>query len=115
MTFLNRDLIRECLRELSDKNYQERVWTASSGPEISSLTEAVCQLFNDSALDLIIDKGPVFGDPVDAMLKKLRLLLKDVPDNRPPLEVINDPGMITIRELSRQILEDFPVKTGVEL
>jgi hypothetical protein len=108
MTFLNHDLIRECLRELSDKSYQERVWTASSGPEVSSLTEAVCQLFNDSALDLALEKGQVFGEPIDALLNKLRLLLNDISDDRYPLDVINDPKMIKVRELSEQILAQLP-------
>jgi hypothetical protein len=108
MTFLNRNLIRECLRELSDKSFQERVWTASSGPEISSLTEAQCQLFNDSGLDLLLEKDGVFGVSIDNSLRKLRLMLKEIEHDRKPQDVINDPKMIKVRELSEQILAQLP-------
>jgi hypothetical protein len=78
MTYLNRDRIRQSLKQLSDKNYQERVWTASSGPEISSFTEAVSQLCDDSGLGLALEKGPAFGEPVDVLLKKLGMLLDNI-------------------------------------
>ena len=108
MKFLNRKLIRDCLHELSDESYQRRIWTGSSGPEISSLTEATCQLFDDSALDLAFEKGLVFGEPVDEMLKELGTRLVEISDNRPPLDVINDPKMVAIRQLSAQIRDLLP-------
>jgi hypothetical protein len=111
MTFLNCDRIRQCLEELSDKSYQERIWTASSGPEISSLTEAQCQLFNDSGLDLLLEKDGAFGDQIDGLLKDLRLRLKNIDHNRPPLDIINDPQMVAVRKLSAQILNQLPIET----
>jgi hypothetical protein len=36
---VNQAKVIECLRELADYNYQQRVWIGSSPGEISSLTE----------------------------------------------------------------------------
>jgi hypothetical protein len=111
MTFLNRARIRQCLEELSDKSYQERIWTASSGPEISSFIEAQCQLFDDSGLDLALENNNAFGDQIDNLLKDLRLKLKNINQDRSPLDVINDPQMGAVRKLAAQILNQLPIET----
>jgi hypothetical protein len=76
MTYVNRTLVRQNLQELSDKAFQLRVWLASSGPEVSSFTETVCQLFDDSGLDFALEEGKAFGNPVDDLLQKLGNLLR---------------------------------------
>lgn len=104
MTYVNRNLVRQNLRALADEAFQERVWLASSGPEISSFTEAVCQLFDDSGLDLALEEGRAFGNPIDELLQQLGSMLDQIPDQRPPVEIINDLKMVDVRKLSSQIL-----------
>lgn len=98
--------ILECLRELADKAYQQRIWTASSGPEISSFTEAVCQLFDDSGLGDELDKSrTVFSAMIDARLRVLGDELVAFDDNRAPSEIIEDPKMEKLRVLARELLD----------
>ena len=107
MTYLNRNLIHEALQELSDESYQRRVWMASSGPEVSSYTEAVCMLFDDSGLDLRLESGEAFGGSIDSLLKQLGVLLDGVPSNRAPLDIINDERMVDVRKLASRILKSI--------
>jgi hypothetical protein len=66
MNTVDKSKVVACLRELADRSFQERVWLASSGPEISSITEATCGLFDDSGLDIALEKGhTVFTEEID--------------------------------------------------
>jgi hypothetical protein len=97
--------IRECLKEFSDKSYQERVWMASSGPEISSFTEACCQLFDDSGLNTAYNKGEqVYGEPIDSLLKNFGAMLDSIQERRPPMEIIDDEKMVPVRKMAAHIL-----------
>lgn len=101
-------IVLDCLREFSDASYQKRVWNASSGPEVSSFSEAVCQLFDDSGLDVELDKGStVFSSHLDLKLKSLRSKLSSIEKEMSPNEIINDPKMQAIRELSHEILSQM--------
>lgn len=106
MYWINKKLIKDCLKELSDISYQERIWLASSGPEISSLSEATCQLFGDSGLDFSLDRNQeVYGKKIDDLLRNLRAILQKIPDNRPPLDLIKDEKMIPVRRMAAEILK----------
>ena len=106
MYWVDKKRIRECLKELSDISYQERVWLASSGTEISSFEEATCQLFGDSGLDFSLDRNQeVFGKEIDGLLKNFGDMLKKIPDNRPPSELIKDERMVPVRKMAADILE----------
>jgi hypothetical protein len=105
MDWIDHQRIRENLKELSDKSYQERVWTASAGPEISSFAEATCQLYGDSGLGDAYSKGhQVYGEKIDNLLKDFRMTLREFPDKRPRREVIEDKNMIPIRKMAAHIL-----------
>lgn len=101
--------ILESLTELSDINFQKKYWAAQhSGPGVFSFTEAVCQLFNDSGLDIELDKGnKVFSIAIDSNLKILRKKLSLIDDMRFPLEIIEDCKMQEVRELCRMILDQL--------
>ncbi len=106
MYWIDKKRIRDCLKELSDIYYQERVWLASSGPEVSSLSEATCQLFGDSGLDFSLDRNQeVYGKKVDDLLRDFRAVLQKIPDNRPPSELIKDEKMIPVRKMAADILK----------
>src|ERR1700730_18009285 len=106
MDWINKKLIAECLKELSDKSYQERVWLASSGPEISSLTEATNQLFGDSGMHVYLEKNnQIYNKEIDDRLKELGNMLAAIPDNRHPSELIKDEKMVPVRKMAADILD----------
>jgi hypothetical protein len=105
MDWINKNLILECLKELSDKSYQERVWMASSGPEISSFAEAMCQLYGDSGLDTAYGKDQVYGEPIDGLLKSFGTVLQNTPHKGPPSELIQDERMVPVRKMAAHIAD----------
>jgi hypothetical protein len=105
MNGVNKAKVINCLRELTDYDFQQRVWLASSGPEVSSLTEAVCGLFDDSRLDVAFDKGrTVFTGEIDSLLHELGNLVRSVDEFQPPAILIRDPRMERVRKLAAEAL-----------
>lgn len=105
--------VTECLRELADRSYQERVWATFAAPEQSSFEEAVCGLYDDSGLGNELDKShAVFSAVADAKLRVLGDKLSAIDSNRAPLEIIKDPKMEEVRVLARELL-DLLAKQGV--
>jgi hypothetical protein len=71
------DIVMSALRELSDVEYQRRVWLGGSNTEISSMNEATAALYNDSGLDEALEKNQVtFSAEIDAELRQLRTSLQ---------------------------------------
>jgi hypothetical protein len=85
----NKELILLRLRELSSRSEQERLWFTDwgEGRDMSSFTEAVCGLFDDSAFDAFIDeRRPTgLGAAADSALLELSAFL-DTIDDEPPFE-----------------------------
>jgi hypothetical protein len=52
-----RTLLIDGLRDLADRSFQERVWVRDAGPEVSSFTELVCQIFDDTGLEDLLESG----------------------------------------------------------
>jgi hypothetical protein len=105
--------ILECLRELADKSFQQRVWLASSGPEISSFTEATEGLFTDSVLGSELDKQRrVFSETIDAKFSVLHKKLLAIDSQRHPSKIIEDPRMEEVRALATELL-DLLSKEGI--
>ncbi len=105
MSWIGHEDIRRQLKHLSDKSYQERVWTASSGPEVSSFTEAVCQLYDGTGLDIAYKKGEqVYGEKIDNLLKNLGAMLDGISERRPAIQIIEDEKMIPVRKTAAHIL-----------
>ena len=110
MKHLNRDLIFECLRELGDRELQERLWTGKIHGKQSSFEEAVEGLFTDSGLEGELRKGTTgFSVDLVSKLKELDGELSKVSAHGIPAKIIADPAMFHVRELAataRNLLQD---------
>lgn len=82
---MNVNAVREvldCLGQLADPEFQERVWVRGQGPEVSSYVEVVCQLFDDTGLGDLLDDGAAeaaFGSEAVGELLRLRQLVDSIP------------------------------------
>jgi hypothetical protein len=113
MTWVMHSLVRGALTELSDAEYQARVWTASGGPEIGSLTEATARLFDDSGLgDALTSDDPVYGTEADNLLRALDARLGKLDDARSPAEILGDPTIEDVRRLAAAALRALPPDVG---
>lgn len=77
---VNRNLVLECLRELTDEQFQTTIWAGKDPTRMASFVECVEGLFDDSGLDDALAIGPVFGDFIDNRLKALDVLLLTIDD-----------------------------------
>jgi hypothetical protein len=72
----------ECLDELADLEFQQRVWVRGEGPEVSSYVEVTCQLFDDTGLGDLLDAGSapqILGLAATEELLRLSQLVDAVP------------------------------------
>jgi hypothetical protein len=99
MTWLSRELVADALRELSSRELQERLWKSSGNDEVSSFTEAVEMLFDDSGLGEQLDSHTTgWGAEIESALASLDRSLRRVDARRPPQELIDDPAMEEVRD-----------------
>lgn len=97
------------LKELSDRDFQERIWANRDNPEgwVSSYTEAAIGLFDDALLTNALEAGAVIYDAnVTRALHELSNSIDQLDENnRPPADIINDPLMQDVREKAATVLE----------
>jgi hypothetical protein len=107
MTAILTDQVRAALNELSDVEYQARVWTGrGAGDEMSSFVECVERLFDDSGLEQALDAGDsVFGSQIDEQLRALGDLLVKIDSAQAPDELIDDPRMRLVRQRAASIAQ----------
>ena len=110
---INKDILRWSLEELANEEEQKRLWLGISKNEMSSFEEARCGVFDDSGLGRLMEKGLVaseYGTLVAEMVSHLSFLLKKMPANIPPHEVISHHLMGEIRTTCLRLLESPLVK-----
>lgn len=92
------------LEELADRDEQQRLWLSDgSSGDFSSFTEIVCEVF-DGGVTRELESGKA-EEPRRSHFLRLRNLLKDIPEDAPPQEIIDDPRMEVVRETSMDILK----------
>jgi hypothetical protein len=107
MFYINREQIVEKLLELSDIAIQYRRWLSDgeNSTEVSSFTEAVCGLFDDSGLGICLRRGTTgLGAEIDINMEELDALLEQVSTDEGPLHTIQDPVMNEVRMLAARLL-----------
>ena len=101
---LNHELVLLNLRELGSEAEQRRLWLRE-GPqtsgEMSFFVEVACSLFDDSVLkEKLYSSGTEFGIDVDATLKGIHELIREIDSERPEEEIVADPKMAKVRQLA---------------
>ena len=98
-------LILECLKELSDVDYQKRVWIVGTQNEVSGFNDVVAALFDDSALDEALQKNEItFTIELDDLFRALGEKIGSLPDNLSTKQLINLPKWKDITELAKKII-----------
>jgi hypothetical protein len=96
-------LVLDTLRELSDASFQEQVWLRREGGEISSPTEVVNQLFDDSGLiDLLGGSDIVFSERADSKLKQLSAYVGTIDFEQSVEDLLSDDRWQQVRHLASQ-------------
>lgn len=100
-----RDMIKEGLAQLADRDYQERIWGGNGGRVQSSFVECLETIFDDSVLSIALERGEeVFSVDIDRMLIDLSTIVDRVPDTNYDEQRVN-PNLLRARRISRAILD----------
>ena len=101
---VNNTMVVDCLRDLSDPDFQNRVWIRGEGPEVSSFVETVCELFDDSGLGTALEKGTcVYDEDIDSKLNKLSEMLDDIDTQEDIKRVVTSKKWTRIIKLSGEL------------
>ena len=105
MKGVNRPLVMLSLLELGDEARQRQLWLECGGDEISSFVEAVLGVFDDSALEYMLNSGESeFGGAVDAQFAELWKLCDAIGYDISQEEVLAHPQMRSVRRVAQRIL-----------
>ena len=105
---MNIDVLKWSLQELSDKELQENLWLGKIDGKMSSFSEAVCRVFDDSGLDIALkSKAQCNSISTAAIAKLLELgqLVDNVSGMMSPEDILSHPLMNQIRKVSGESLE----------
>ncbi len=100
------DLLLDGLRDLADKDWQERVWSGRSHVEMSSFAELVCQVFDDTGLSSASDETRVreLGSEIAHLVRDLERALSRVDATLPVPDLIDSPSMEKVRKISAALV-----------
>lgn len=101
---VNRSLVIECLRELTDEQFQTTVWAGKDPTRMASFVECLEGLFDDSGLDDAHAIGPIFGDYIDNQLKALDVLLLKINDRVSIQDLLANPDLGRARLVAADIV-----------
>ncbi len=103
--------IKEELQEISDKEFQERVWVNGQGSEMSSYIEVMNRLFDDKRFNEFIDKAHLLGLNHELIkeLSELSGQLENYNDkNKSHAEIVKDIKWGEIRDKAKLVLQKMP-------
>ena len=95
------------LEELASRIEQERLWMGRTDSEMSSFEEARCGLFDDAGVMRALESGSLRKTHSEELCLKfmaLHELLKKLPENARPEDVIAHPRMAEVRSLAADLL-----------
>ncbi len=91
------------LTQLSQRNEQIRLWLSDgTSGEVSSFTEAICGIYDDGGVSRALESEALIGALADSFTE-LRKLIAEIPENAPPLEIMNHPAMKRIGKLASEL------------
>lgn len=102
------NLVRDALTELASREMQEMLWSGRDDAAMSSFTECIEMLFDDSLLGDALDAGEVASSSVDDIYRALRHAVDVVDGNLPFERLIVDPRLERCRQLSSEVLSLRP-------
>jgi len=96
------------LKELASRDLQIQLWLESKDSQMSSFTEAICQVFDDSGLTRAVDANHLkkyFSKEICSSINDLDRRISRIPEFADPYEIIDHPEMNQIRLVADQLLK----------
>lgn len=112
-----KDILVSALKELADKDYQQRIWLNTGDQPVYTLSfvEAVINVFDDAVvIDALRANQIIFDKKVTKGLRELHDATDAVNEYRTEEEIINDPLMEIVRQKAAQVLALIEASDGSE-
>ena len=110
-------ILVQALKELSDKDYQKRIWLNTGDKPVMTLSfvEAANNVFDDALVtDILENNQIVFDKEVTQALRELDAAVDAVDEFRPEEDIINDPLMEIVRQKAAKALALIEASDGRE-
>ncbi len=105
MSAINKQVVIWALDELASRAEQERLWLSDgSSGEVSSLTEAICGVFDDGGVSRALDSNSL-PDEFAMRFRALSNYLDKIPEDVHPREQIDHPAMEDVVKVSQELKE----------
>ena len=104
------DNLLVALSDLADQEFQRRAWLASEGPEVSSFSELICQVFDDTGLSdaLGADRRPIaLSERSFSALRKLDWAVSKVDQGLSTELLLEDAQMEAVRRVAASAFESI--------
>jgi hypothetical protein len=104
---INMTPLLEGLRQMASKGRQQALWLDGENKQMSSFTEAMSYVFDDSGFARAERSGHLkanFSKEVCSKLTELRRLVHQIPENTGPEKIIEHPNMAKIRPLAAELV-----------
>jgi hypothetical protein len=104
---INMTPLLEGLRQLANKEHQQALWLDGENKQMSSFTEAMSYVFDDSGFTRAEQSGHLqanFSPEVCSKLTELRRLMHQIPEMTDPEKIIEHPNMAKIGPLAAELL-----------
>ncbi len=110
---LDKNILLRNLRELASEELQKKFWVYGDANQMSSFSEAICGVFDDAKLTRALESGYLenhFSKNLCQKVKKLDQIIKLIPENLLPVDILKHPQMDGIRSLSGELLGLFEIE-----
>jgi hypothetical protein len=108
---LMKQMVRDSLRELSDADLQRQAWARGVEGILSDPEELVCQLFDDSGLGDLLEKGVACSPHVDGLFRELDGMLATVDLAQGGRDLTESEAWGAIRAMAMRILRAIEVES----
>jgi len=98
--------------EISDKEYQQRIWVEGKGPEVSSFEEAICDFFDDGQEIILEYEKYGITEKQFKLLLQLQKMLEEFLDIVPEIvdektDILPNPKWLKIQKMAQKVLKAF--------
>lgn len=98
--------------EISDIEFQKKVWFGLQANYVSSYAEVMCRLFDDHQYELFVKKYTYQLNYISSFREQLEILKNKLisfnkEENKSDIEIVNDIEWIKISQLAKSIINEW--------
>lgn len=107
-----RNFILKLIREISDEEYQKRVWVEGKGPEVSSFAELI-SAFDEDLIEDLSQNYQKYGftrpqfEKIQDLYQQVDDYTMSIPDDVLSEEIVSDPRWHQVRQFAKKFLKNL--------